>query len=281
MKTILVPTDYSAVSKNAAIYALHLAKQLKAARVILYNAYQAAPMLTEATMPIMPVMDIETLSNISTEGMKYFRESLATFISEGLIVEEKTAYGIVTDGIEEICLESEIYMVVMGISGTSKLEEIFIGSTATSVLKHIQTPVIVVPAQATFNNVEKVLFTCDYDHVVGSTPMKPIRDLLNATGASLHVINIYKKQGDFDADLLYEEELTHSILSEFSPQYHAVKSESFIDGINKYVDENKIDLIITIPKKHGFFETLFHEPHTKQLAFHSHVPLMSIHEGQL
>ena len=281
MKTILVPTDYSAVAKNAAIYALQLATQLKADKIILYNAYQASPILTEATMPIMPVMDIETLSGISTEGMQHFRESLAAHIPDTLAVEEKTAYGMVVDGIEDICQESEIYIVVMGISGTSKMEEIFIGSTATSVLKHIKTPVIVVPGQATFKNIERVLFTCDYKHVVETTPVKPIRDLLTTTGARLHVVNVYKKQGDFDADLLYEEELTHSILSEFSPQYHAVKSESFIDGINQYVDENKIDLIITIPKKHSFFESLFKEAHTKQLAFHSHVPLMAVHEDDL
>jgi hypothetical protein len=39
-----------------------------------------------------------------------------------------------------------------------------------------------------------------------------------------------------------------------------------------------VDLIITIPKKMGWFDSLFRRSHTKMLAFHSHVPLMVVHE---
>ncbi len=281
MKTILVPTDYSPTSKNAAVYAFQLAAELKAERIILYNAYQAPPILTEATIPIMPIMDIETLEDISKKGMIHFKEGLTAVMNDAIKVEERTVFGTVVDGIEEICEETAIDMVVMGISGTSKLEEMIIGSTATSVLRHVITPVIVVPSEASFKPLKNVMFACDYKNVVKSVPLEKIKGLLDSTGASLHVLNIYHEKGSFDADLLYEEELAHSILRQFSPQFHAVENESFIDGINQFVEEHQIDLIISIPKKHGFFDGLFKESHTKQMAFHSHVPLLAIHEEEL
>ena len=49
------------------------------------------------------------------------------------------------------------------------------------------------------------------------------------------------------------------------------------DAIQLFTD-NQVDLVITIAKKQGFFGSLFTESHTKQLAFHSKVPVMVIHE---
>jgi hypothetical protein len=68
------------------------------------------------------------------------------------------------------------------------------------------------------------------------------------------------------------------LLKEFSPTYHFIENESFTAGINLFSEKNHIDLIITMPKKHGFFDSLFKKSHTKKLAFHSHLPLMVMHD---
>ena len=51
-----------------------------------------------------------------------------------------------------------------------------------------------------------------------------------------------------------------------------------VKGINDFVTEHQINLVITIPKKHGLFDRLFKRSHTKHLAFHTHIPIMCIHE---
>lgn len=146
MKTILVPTDFSSTAKRAAQFALKLAAQLKAERVILYNAYQSPPILTEPTIPVMPVMDIDTMKNISTQGMSHFSDSIAADCPEGIKLEQRTEYGILSEDLTEVCKDLKVDLIVMGITGTSRVEEILIGSTATSVVKHTTLPVVVVPA---------------------------------------------------------------------------------------------------------------------------------------
>jgi nucleotide-binding universal stress UspA family protein len=47
-----------------------------------------------------------------------------------------------------------------------------------------------------------------------------------------------------------------------------------VNGINQFVDEQQVDLVITVPKEHNFFAQLFSSSHTKKLAFHSHVPIL-------
>ncbi|MEJ7828458.1 MAG: universal stress protein [Segetibacter sp.] len=275
MKTILVPTDFSATSKNAALYAVELANQLSAAKMILYNAYQA-PVVTEPTMPVMQMLDIETLKKISDDGMKLFKSSLQ-LQNINIQIEEINEFAVLPNSIDEVCTRTGADLIVMGITGASKFEEVLIGSTAISVVKNTKVPVIIIPPNAKCDKIERVMLACDYKKVEETAPLQPIKELLEATNAKLLVLNINQRQGSTDKS---QNELLQ-LLHNYNPEIHSINTEDFIGGINDFAASNNIDMIITIPKKHGLFEGLFKESHTKQLAFHSHVPLMCIHEEDL
>lgn len=280
MKTILVPTDYSAAAKNAALYAINLAYQLKAENIILYNAYQVPPVISEnAVMPAAtaPFFDVETMRDISNTGMEHFRQSIESFLPAGVKIQELTELAALDNNADRLCEKTGADLVVMGITGTSKIEEVLIGSTATSVAKNTTVPVIIVPSDARYSSIRNVMLACDYKNVVETTPVPPIKSILDATKAALHVMNVYESDKEITSAKKYQHELLNSLLKEYQPQYYFENNENFITAINDFVESNNIDLIITIPKKHGFFEGLFKESHTKKLAFHSHVPLMYIH----
>jgi nucleotide-binding universal stress UspA family protein len=281
MKTILVPTDFSENSKNASKYALAIAKDLQAQKLVFYNAYQSPPIMTENTVPAIPVIDIETLKDISEEGMKAFINAVKQYCNGEIEIEHKTGYSILANDINDICEEVGAGLIVMGITGTSKIEEVLIGSTVISVMKQTKVPVIVVPVDAAYTAINNIMFACDFKRVVEITPIQPIRDVLDATGAALHIVNVYENDKEITADKTEQQELLHSLLKEYHPTFHFENNEHFIDGINHFVEANSIDLIITIPRKHKFFEGLFKERHTKKLAFHSNVPLMYIHQEDL
>jgi hypothetical protein len=66
------------------------------------------------------------------------------------------------------------------------------------------------------------------------------------------------------------EELNHS--------FHYVKNEDIIEGLNEFALSNKIDLTVMIPRRHSLFTSIFKEPTTKRMAFHTHLPLLTLHE---
>ena len=70
----------------------------------------------------------------------------------------------------------------------------------------------------------------------------------------------------------------HSMLQDLDPEFHYSQNKHEVAAINEFALEYQIDLVITISKKHSFFESLFSTNHATKLAFHSHVPLMIIHE---
>lgn len=284
MKTILVPTDYSATAENAALYAIHLASQLQVKKIILYNAFQAPPVITEtAAMPTtaLPFFDVEDLRDISNTGMQRFKDSIQSFCPPGITIEQQTEFAALENDINEVCKNTDADLIVMGITATSKIEEVLIGSTAVSVVKNTKVPVIIVPSETPYTSIKNVMLACDYKKVVETTPLQPIKNILDATKAALYIVNVYENEKEITSNKTYQQELLHSLLKEYNPRFHFVYNENFITGINAFAEANNIDLIITIPKRHHFFEGLFKESHTKKLAFHSHIPLLYIHEEDL
>lgn len=279
MKTILVPTDFSAVSKNAAIYSVELAKALKAEKIILYNAYQA-PVISEPTMPAVQLMDFDAIKDISSGGLEQLKSELEKLKPPSIELKCLSEFGILDSAINDLCGETGSELIVMGISGGSNFEEVLIGSTATSVAHHTKVPVIIVPPQATFAPIKEVVLACDFKKVEKTTPVTEIKKLLDETGAKLHILHIdeHKKVPD---DLSVQKEILEKLLGGYNPEFHFIENEDYVDGINDFVQKNHADLIITIPKKHGLFDRLFKRSHTKHLAFHTSIPLMCIHEEGL
>ncbi len=284
MKTILVPTDFSSTAKNAATYAIKLAADLNAEKIVLFNAYQpVAPVVNEPTLPTatLPLVDVQTMNEISQNGLRHFQHEVAPTVPVGIQIELRSEFASLATDIDDICTKTGADLIVMGVTGTSKIEELLIGSTAISVVKNTKVPVIVVPPGAAYSSIKNVAFACDLKKVVETTPVYPITRILNATKASLHILNLYENPKENTSEKTYQQELLRSLLSEYNPLFHFVNSNDFITGINDFADANSIDLIITIPKRHQFFEGLFKESHSKKLAFHSHVPLMCIHQEDL
>jgi nucleotide-binding universal stress UspA family protein len=278
MKTILVPTDFSATAKNATLYAMGLAKQIGATKLVLYNAYEAVvPSITiDPTVPsIMPV-DLETFKSISETGLKAFADDISQASDGSITIEQLCNLNTLVNGICEAIITTSAELVVMGITGGNALEESLIGSNTVDVAKAITVPMIIVPTNAVFKTIEEITFAVDFKKVATTTPVAPLQKLLDTIQAKLFVLHV--NDGEDDADKDEQMVILNSLLQGYNPQYFFVNNISFIDGINEFVNSKNVDLLVTIPKKHGWFETIFKRSHTKLLAFHSHVPLMVIHD---
>jgi nucleotide-binding universal stress UspA family protein len=276
MKTILVPTDFSNTARNAAKYALALADQIKATRIVLYNAFQA-PISVDPMVPTVQLLDMDLMKKSSEEGLTQFKEELKSVPFGNIEMDTFSEYNVLTGGINDLAKAVAADFIVMGITGGGAVTETLIGSNAVSVSLHSTIPVIIVPPEASFKKISHVLLACDFKQVLETTPVKPLKLLLENTGAALHILHV-NSSAEKAIDVSFESMVLDSLLKTNNPQYHFVENESFTVGINQFADNNNIDLIITMPKKHGFFDSIFKKSHTKRLAFHTHLPLMVMHD---
>jgi len=277
MQSILVPTDFSPNAYNAARYAIALAADMKATKIILYNAYQ--PYVSEDPELGLPLQtDMEEFKQISEEGLIKMQNALQSEVPSAMQLEYESDYNIITSGILEVCKKYNAELIIMGITNTeSKLEEAIIGSSAVDVSKHSEIPVIIVPVNANYTGLKKVLLAVDFKKSAETTPVAEIKKLLDVTHGQLDILHVEANESD-ELNLDAEKNIIDSLLGNYTPQYHFIQGKDFTDAINQFVVDNNSDLIIVIPKKHGFLEGIFKRSHTKALAFHSHIPIMSIHE---
>jgi nucleotide-binding universal stress UspA family protein len=274
MKTIVVPTDFSAISNNAMNYAAAMAKETGAS-IILFHAYQVPVSMTD--VPIV-LVSVEELQKNAESKMEEAKKKLEQQTGDGLKIYTETKLGDAIDELENLCQNVKPFAVVMGTKGATGLERVLFGSTTLTAIKHLTWPVIIVPPGKNYSSIKKAGFACDFREVVETTPIKSIRDFLNEYKAELHVLNVDFHDKHFKPDTPEQSMLLHHELEGLQPQYHFIENEKVEEGINKFADDNHLDLVITIPKKHKLLEGLFKKSHTRELVFHSHVPIMCVHE---
>lgn len=275
MKTIIVPTDFSETAYNAARYALGLAQQLGATRIVLYHAYELIVPIPDMPTAV-PMVNMDDLRKTSIEALEKMKNELAAAVPANVVLDHRADNHLLAANIDHVCEEEQADLIVMGITGGSQLEEILVGSNTVDVVKNSVYPVIVVPTQAAFKPVHKIVFACDLRHVGRSTRKDVLYKLLDAFKPELHVLSI-QKEGKEHLHPEENQELDN-MLHNYNPQYHFVNDPSKVEGITGFAQEQQADLLLIIPKKHGLFDSIFKRSTTSRLAFHTNVPLLSIHE---
>ena len=280
MKNMLVPTDFSATAQNAAKYALQLAGQLGTPKVILYHAYQA-PLMIDPMVPAVQLLDEEQLRKSSQEALDKFKLLLTPFCPPNCQLDTFCEYALLNNGLDTACVNNDAGLIIMDITAGHILKEKLIGSNTVSVPQHSNTPLIIVQRSTTFTPIRSVMLLSDFDKADKTIPVKPVKRIIEETKAKLLVFNMEEPPHEdafmYPSKMMGESYAVHTLLQDLNPEYHFSPNKNYVEAVNNFALEFQVDLIITIPKKHSFFESLFSTSHTTQLAFHTHVPLMVVH----
>ncbi len=272
MKNILVPVDFSATAKNSAMYAAALAKELEATQITLYNAY-SMPLATEMSWA---VLQTEELQKASEEGLLQYKAELQVVCGDGIAVDTISDFGFLAERIDEVAKQVQADLIVMGITGGGKFEQVFMGSNTTHVVNHTTVPVLIVPRDAKWRDIEIIGWASDYKDVQKTTPAEAIATIVHALKAKLIVMHNNPDPKAFDPELFHNNVMVAEMLKKLRPEFDMVSYDNFLDGVHDFVHRQKVDMLLVIPKKASWFESLFKRSHTRMLAFHSDVPLLCL-----
>jgi nucleotide-binding universal stress UspA family protein len=273
MKTIIVPTDYSPAATNAVNYAADMALAIKA-DLVLVHVYQIP--IAVGDMPLA-LVSVEEMQKSEEERIALLKADVEHITSGKINVTTETRLGSIIDELENICNSTKPFAIIMGTTGLSAIERTLYGSTTLSVIKHLTRPVICVPKGKEYGaGIKKIGFACDLQDVEDFTPFEQITHFVKELNAELHILNVEHQEPK--PDHAEQTAILGTAISEMNPQFHFIDHKDIEDGINEFAEENNLDLVIAIPKKHKLLEKLFKPSSTKQLVFESHIPVMCIHE---
>jgi nucleotide-binding universal stress UspA family protein len=274
MRTILIPTDFSAPSRNAAIYAINLFGS--GARYILLNGY-TMPSHRSAAMMINLDEELESqsVSNLKKEKKKI----LDHFGNDNIQMDMRAEPGNFLACVERVCKSDDVNCVVMGSKGSTGLESVFIGSNSYSVAREATCPVIIVPEHAQNTGLKKVVYTADYNFkgIDFEKGDKYIIDLVSSQKAAFNVFHIFKPD-DADQDDVAAKERLAARFGTLNPNFHSEIRDNIADGIDNFVDHTEADMVIMRARESGFFDSVFKTSITRKIALHTRVPVLVINE---
>lgn len=277
MKTIIVPTDFSPVSINALNYAADMALAVNAS-LILLHVYQMPVSSNNTDIPL-PMMDYRELEEIQQKRIEEFKTRMINEKSAALTIATLVRMGSLVDELKTLSAEKKPFAIVMGTKGAGFVQRLLVGSSTLSVLRNITFPVLVVPPDASFRSIRHIGFACDFQKIQETTPVSLIKEWVATFQADLRVLNVDSNKANV-RDTAQQSVLLYTLLQDMHPQYSYIDSPEVEAGISSFAEDNQIDLLIVIPRKHRLLETLFQKSHTKDLIFHSQIPILSVHEEE-
>lgn len=268
--TIIAATNFSVIANNAVNYAAGLAKAT-GAKLVLFNSFSlsvhsANSHISADAMQKQIEKAISKLENLAKETANVFKietESICT-------------YSFLEDELPRIIDQTKADVVVMGMAERS-FEQELLGNSTTSAIKNLEIPLLAVPEKARFQNVKKVLYA--YDSLSFSA-IKKFSWIKNALGDLEAEIEFFSVDDKLD-DLKEEQRralMSSNIEKEFEDVkylYKTVRSNAVIDEIKKEIKNYEADLLIMVPQKYGFWDSLVHRSKTRILAAGLDIPLLS------
>lgn len=272
-KNMLILTDFSDVALNAAMYAAALSRQLNVSKILLYYSDYIPSTID---IPLQNAIRQEHEWRKNEERLEGLQSKLE------LLTNGQTPVSIRIDerpldlAVKELGETESIGLVVMGIKGKGRLERTLIGSNTITVAKICPLPLLVVPEEAIFAGISKVVFAAELKEVADTIPYQTISNFVQAINAKLLILNVDKyEEHRFNPETKEEEARLRSQFGE-DASYHYSHQGDVETGITRFAEEHMVDLIITVPKEYGFFEKLFHRSLTKKMVYHTHIPLLLI-----
>jgi nucleotide-binding universal stress UspA family protein len=282
MKTLVVPTDFSSVSVNALNYAVDMAQAINAGIVVLH-VYNVPVSFSDGAVAPVNTISIDEIKRTNEHRLEEIKINLVKLTAGKIQIYTEARLGETYDELEQLCRSVEPLAVVMGNHGSTGLERMIMGSTTLTTIRHLKCPVIVVPPGTTYHGIKRIGLACDFEDVVNSTPVEYIKNIVREFGSELYVLHVRDKQTaeedtENPAEATMDTAYLDAMLDDVRPTYVQLTGKHVVETINSFAENNSLDLVMVIPKKHTFIDSLFHKSQSSELITHAHIPIVSIHE---
>jgi hypothetical protein len=187
--------------------------------------------------------------------------------------------------IQEMVNEHHPDLIVMGTKGASGLKEVLIGSNTVNVMSKVTLPILVIPENARFEafldqSKNRIVLATDLDSVDNEAGLELLKEIaMLIIKPFVKVLSVRPKNTDLDYMKRMQRD---ALLGLFSPEIEServtVFSSNVLSGVNFYLDKNvDTGLVAMIARDSGH---LIQRHYTREMASHTHLPLLVLHDSK-
>lgn len=275
MKTLLVPVNFTPISKNALIYAVGLAEKINA-KIVLLNSYHAYPIDNDPSLLIKEFKEeIKILKQVSEVKLRALWEEIKSTTS--CKCKFVSVSGLAKDVIVSYANDIKPDLLVIGTEDFSQFERILFGTITGKVIKDVDCSILVIPEEVKFKFPKKIAFAMDY-HDSDLNEIQFVEKLAKKFNSETHIIHVVTELEDVGFEVNYftksKNEIKKSIPKNKTIFKLIINGENIIDELEDYVKEEEIDILAVAKTKKTFMEYLFSEDVTQKLFYRTKMPLL-------
>jgi nucleotide-binding universal stress UspA family protein len=279
IRSILVPTDFSANAMKAALYAASIAEKSGAMIYLLHVIEPVAGNINE--FYLLDEKYIEDITSDRINAMNTFQQELAA-AHPAIKTATEIAKGMTIASIIDFTEVQQIDLIVPGTKGATGLKEIFAGSVTSGMIGCTKTPVLAVPNEYSAKEPGDILFATNHFEKNKELLARMI-EVARLYSARIHVAVFVDTDHADVADYIYNtRELTYYLdfLKKTYPDIafkgELLEGSDFEETIERYDTKNEVEMIAMITYPKNFWERLMRKSATKKMALHSRIPVLAI-----
>jgi len=275
-KPLLVPVDFSENAKIATEYAAQIAADTQRDVHIIYIMTDHTNRFANATW------NKDLIEPLIQEALKNMEEMLVPIRAKYPSVNFTTSTrdGVLGEQLLSEAKNEKYSAIVMGTKGSSGLDSVFIGSNAYDVIKTTETPVLTVPKSITTYTKNNIGLLCNFKN----GELEVLKQAIALFGNTFHLQLIHINKTDEDVEtvdqklrswidrIIQETGIDDISYTVKSPAYYIKYKETIAHAIQQILIDESVDILLVTKGRKNFFNYIFSENITKELAFQSKIP---------
>ena len=180
--------------------------------------------------------------------------------------------------VEQELRQHKYELIAVGANGAANLYEKLIGTSAKAILKYSKIPVIVVPVITQLSLPSNILVAVDSHFLNIKNQLVNILQGFKNKSLSITLFHIDEADDMNDDECQVLKHELSALNSHIEIESYTKKSstESIDNQILEFAENHEMDMIITSPNNHSFFERLFTQSITNLLFEKTHLPLIAL-----
>ena len=272
IKTILVPTDFSALSKNALKVAAKMA-QRHHAKLIVSHAINTYYLIDRSGKQVIGSQTIQENTDRVTAKLNKLRVSFQE--KYNLDIDTRICNHNIVDSINYLILTDKVDIVVMGTSGKQKMKQFILGSNSYNVLLHANCSVLLIPEKSKKTSFKKILFPVRVEHELDQKAALSIL-LANKNNGGIMLLGVGDLAQMVTIKKAYIEMKKNLFLKSANYNSEFQLSHDNADIITKAANDKNSDIIILADQDEDSWKSFMADNFFKKISNGTDIPLLIV-----
>lgn len=281
MERILVLTDFSDIAKKGLEAAVHLARQLGGAEILLLNTERSAGGREFSASGDTSQQYNTEEDRFMVELIRHNKQRLVAlaeeFEEQGIRIQPFMEIGGMQKVVDNFLEKRKVDLVVMGTSGENTLEEYFVGNHTEQVVRVSNVPVMSVKVTDHLTEFKNIVLATDMNQKADRS-VEHIKSLAAKLRATLHLVHVTGRKPKKSMAELEEYARNHAFENY---TVGVVDDNNTENGIKRYAAQVGADMIVVITHGRDGLGALLSHSVAEDVIREASLPVLTLNMKEL